>query len=101
MILQNPITIEFPVIKKKDGTDFIKDPIILNNLDIVLQDSPKRKIANVRILPFPYALTLWSGADYDAIGDYTQAQIENKILEYIGDNPKTQLEKLFVPEGKR
>lgn len=92
MILNNSITIDFP-------TNI--PSIVLNKLDIVIMDRPQRKVVQLKIHPFPYLLTLWSGSDYDAIGDYTQAQIEEKVREYIGNNPKAQLEKLFLPPNKR
>lgn len=101
MILTNPIIIDFPAFTKADGTLFTRPALTLNQLDFILSDSPKRKIAQVKIHPFPYPLVLWSNSEYDAIGDYTQAQIENKINEYILINPKVQLEKLFLPIQQR
>jgi hypothetical protein len=42
-------------------------------------------------------LVLWSGADYDVAGDYTQAQVEARVLELLGNEPAKALENLFVP----
>jgi hypothetical protein len=39
-----------------------------------------------RVLPSNrVSITLWSGDEYDAIGDYTQAQVEARVLEVVGD----------------
>ena len=45
-------------------------------------------IVNDRPRPLPakrIPLTLWQGDEYDAIGDYTQAQVEARVLEVLGD----------------
>jgi len=40
-----------------------------------------------RPIPLPLKpLTLWSGEEYDNIGDYTQAQAEDRVLELLGSN---------------
>jgi hypothetical protein len=33
----------------------------------------------------PKAILLWSGDEYDAVGDYTQAQAEARAVEVLGD----------------
>lgn len=45
-------------------------------------------IAGDRPRPLPakrIALVLWQGDEYDAIGDYTQEQVESRVLELLGD----------------
>ena len=46
-------------------------------------DTPSRKevVAFIREIPRP--IKLWEGAAYDAIGDWTQAQAEARILEVL------------------
>jgi hypothetical protein len=39
---------------------------------------------------------LWSGSDYDTAGDYTQAQLEARVLEVLGNDPANVL-KTLVP----
>jgi hypothetical protein len=97
MNLPNPITITPPPITKADGTVKTFNPITLNELDVTIIDNNKRKSVVAQIRPVPRPLTLWSGADYDAAGDYTQAQVEARITELLGNDPKTVLEGLFVP----
>ncbi len=98
MNLANPITITPPSITKKDGTLKTFNPITLTELDITIIDNAKRKSVVAQIRPVPMPLVLWSGADYDAAGDYTQAQVEAKITELLGNEPNKVLEGLFVPK---
>lgn len=50
-----------------------------------------------RPVPLPIKpLTLWSGADYDTIGDYTQNQAEQKVLELLGNDKQQALVDLLV-----
>jgi hypothetical protein len=97
MILSNPITIQPPTITRSNGEVRVQKPITINELDYTIFDNTKRKICSVRINPCPRPLVLWEKTDYDAIGDYTQAQVEARINELLGDNPVGVLEGLFVP----
>jgi hypothetical protein len=96
MNLSSPITITPPSITKKDGTVKNFNPITLNSLDVVLIDSSSKKIVVAQIRPCPRPLVLWENEAYDSIGDYTQNQAENRILELLGDNPTETLQNLFV-----
>ena len=62
------------------------DPLVLNDLDVVLVDHQYRKLVLARVHPTANPLTLWKGQDYDVIGDYTQAQVEARIKELLGEN---------------
>lgn len=101
MNLLTPITIQPPTITRSDGEVRVQKPITLTELDITIVDNKKRKICEVRIRPCPYTLILWSGDDYDVIGDYTQEQVEARVLELLGSNLKVGLETLFVPVRMR
>jgi hypothetical protein len=96
MILNNSITIQPPPITKSDGTIKTFNPITFNELDLTIIDNSKRKVCAVRICRIPWPVLLWRGSDYDTIGDYTQSQVESKLLEKFGDNPVGFLENLFV-----
>jgi hypothetical protein len=101
MNLLTPITIQPPTITRSNGEVRVQKPIILTELDITIVDNKKRKICEVRIRPCPYPLILWSGDDYDIIGDYTQEQVEDRVLELLGSDAKAGLETLFVPNRMR
>lgn len=49
---------------------------------------------------FPKALVLWSGDDYTQIGDYTQSQVEAKIIELLGNDPASVLKTLLPSFAK-
>lgn len=84
MKLNNPIKINI------QGTD-----IILEDLDLLIIDDTKHKKVVVKIHPLAKPLLVWKQEDYDAAGDYTQAQLEAKILEILGPDQQKGLQSLF------
>jgi len=96
MILSNPITVQPPSITYEDGTVKTFNPITFNELDLTILDNSKRKVCAVRICRCPWPVLLWRGNDYISIGDYTQSQVENKLLEKFGDDPAGFLQSLFI-----
>jgi hypothetical protein len=97
MNLSQPVTIQPPTITRSTGEVRVQKPITLTELDITIIDNAKRKSCVARIRPCPQPVTLWSGDAYDAAGDYTQAQVEAKVLELLGPDIKAGLEALFMP----
>jgi hypothetical protein len=97
MNLPSPVTIQPPSFTRSTGEVRTFKPITLTELDVTLIDNAKRKRCEARIRPCPQPLVLWTGAAYDAAGDYTQAQAESRILELLGPDIKAGLEALFVP----
>ena len=97
MILNNPITITPPAITKTDGSVKTFNPVTLNELDLTIIDNAKRKSVMVQIRPVPRPLVLWEKEAYDAVGDYTQVQVESRVTELLGQDPKRVLEGLFLP----
>lgn len=85
MKLPNPIKLRYP-----NGHERIVTELLLITID---QDILRKVM--VSIGGFTKPLILWEGDEYDNIGDYTQAQVENRILELLGDDPKTTIESLF------
>jgi hypothetical protein len=96
MNLKNEITINPPAIRMPNGTTKTFSPIVLKELDILIVDNAKRKNVFAQIRPVPRPLTLWTGEAYTAAGDYTQAMVEERVKELLGDDPKSVLEGLFV-----
>ena len=97
MIPSNPITITPPAITKADGTVKTFNPITITELDVTIIDNAKRKSVVAQIRPVPRPLVLWQGDAYTAAGDYTQAQVEARVTELLGSDPKAVLEGLFLP----
>jgi hypothetical protein len=60
----------------------------------VFIDDPLRKLVLARLHPALRPLMLWRGDAYDAVGDWTQAQAEAKILELLGENQQATLQSL-------
>ena len=73
------------------------DPLVLDDLDVVIFDHQSRKLVLAKVHPAANLLPLWRGPDYDAIGDYTQAQVEARIKELLGENLEA-LQSLFSLE---
>lgn len=67
------------------------DSLPITTIDI---SASKRVLAQMH--PFMKTLLLWEKKDYDAVGDYTQAQVESRVLELLGNNPEQVLLSLFV-----
>ena len=57
------------------------DPLVLNDLDILVLDHQSRKLVLAKVHQAAKPLPLWRDKEYDEIGDYTQAQVENRIKE--------------------
>lgn len=72
--------------------------LTIKDLPLIIIDIQKKKICKVQAAPFYKTLTLWEDADYDAIGDYTQKQAEDRFLELLGSNPEEELSKLYVEQ---
>jgi hypothetical protein len=68
--------------------------LTLTQLEPVLIDDSARKLVLARLHPVLRPIMLWRGANYDEIGDWTQAQAEAKILELLGDNQQEALHAL-------
>jgi hypothetical protein len=95
MILSSPITITPPAITRANGEVRVRGPITFTELDITIIDNSNRKSVMATIRPCPKPLALWQKAAYTAAGDYTQAQVEARVTELLGNDPKAVLEGLF------
>jgi hypothetical protein len=101
MQLPQPVTIQPPTYTRSTGEVRVQKPITLTELDVTIIDNAKRKSCVARLRPCPQPVTLWSGEAYDAAGDYTQSQVEARVLEALGPDIKAGLEALFVPPARR
>jgi hypothetical protein len=101
MNISAPVTIQPPTITRSTGEVRVQKPITLTELDITIIDNANRKSCVARIRPCPQPVALWSGGAYDEAGDYTQSQVEARVLEALGPDLKAGLEALFVPPARR
>lgn len=95
MQLQQPITIQPPAFVRKTGETVTPLPFTLARLDITITDMAYAKVCMARVSRVPLQVVLWHGEEYDAAGDYTQAQAEARLLEKLGPDLKAGLEALY------
>lgn len=89
MILNNPVKINNN--KIANNGKLITEEITITELYPILIDNNRRKSVVAQLIPFFDTIMLWANEEYDSIGDYTQAQAENRILEILGDDPSNIL----------
>ena len=87
MILNKPVTITNKAFSKT-----------ITEVNIILIDDSKNKTVKVQLQPFFDVITLWEGDEYDAVGDYTQTQAENKIYTILGNDPSLLLKTLAIKQ---
>ena len=96
-----PPTIHRPARDGQPAQERVQKPLTLSKLDVTTIDNSERRSCVARIAPCPFQLTLWEGAAYDAAGDYTQADVEARVLSLLGADIKAGLEALFVTPVRR
>lgn len=96
MQLSNPITL-IPPPYTDASTNKVVQPasIVLSILDVTYSDNPNSKTVTVSIKGVPSTIILLRGHEYDTAGDYTQAQIEDYLRQYLGNDPQSSLQALF------
>lgn len=97
MNLPSPVTITFPPITLPDGTTRQLPPKEFASLNVTILDNATGRRCLANIFPFMSPVTLWKDEEYDAAGDYTQAQVEARLLEVLGPDLKAGLERLLAP----
>lgn len=100
MKLENPVTIQPPKVVLPNGEEKESPAVTISELDVVVIDDNKRRICQARLWPCRLPVVLWKGEAYDAAGDYTQDQVEARVLELLGDDPKSVLEGLLLIPGR-
>lgn len=96
MKLTKNIVINPPPFSNNQG-QIINPPQININSEIfpIFTDNTYTKTVFAQIQNIPVQIILWSGADYENIGDWTQAQAESRLLEVLGDDPSAKLRSLY------
>ena len=80
-----------------DNAGNIVDPPEINTdeINFVFIDNPSTKTVLAQIFSFPIHIVIWSGSEYDLIGDWTKSQAEQKILTLLGDDPSSYIRSLY------
>jgi hypothetical protein len=61
--------------------------IQVDELNYDVEYSDINKFASVRLVGFSIQLPLWSGAEYDAAGDFTTEDTDSRLLSILGTDP--------------
>jgi hypothetical protein len=86
MLLPSPVTVNLPGLGTRT----------FHELPVTTVDAAALRRVQVQMRPFMRPLTLWEGDAYTAAGDYTQEQVEARVLELLGSDPKAVLEGLYI-----
>jgi len=95
----NPITIQPPSVTLPDGTKIEFPVITLKDLDYNVLYSNSSKFAKAKFKKLPIQLTIWQGDEYDAVGEFTDADVDARIKTLLGDNPQETLQGLFSKQA--
>lgn len=73
-----------PVVLNLQTPAVVQQAVSVNTLTIErIVDLPSQKIVRAFVREVPQPIVLWSGADYDAAGDWTQAQANAQIIAKV------------------
>ena len=84
-----------PMITFTTPITVIKDSQVITALPFISIDNEQKQTVHVRFVGIPKLLLVWSGAEYVAAGDYTQAALESAVTNLLGSNPAAFLSTLF------
>jgi hypothetical protein len=98
MQLDKPVTI-IPPSYILNNQVIHPNPFVLKELDITYTDNPKDKRVYLTIKPFPIGVQLWGPESYDAVGDWTQKQAEDRLKALINNEIHKFLGLLFKQTG--
>ena len=96
MKLDNPVTLVQPPYTDHNNKVVTPEPFTLEVLDITYSDNPTNRSVTAVVKGVPYPIYLLYGDDYTAAGDYTQAFIEQKLRDYLGSNPQSEIGRAHV-----
>lgn len=92
-----PLTISPPPFTDNSGNAIPLPPIIIHTLKVSYTDSPYLKTIIAKIENIPQHIVIIKGQAYDDLGDWTQKQIEDILLQILGPKPAEYLRSLFPP----
>jgi hypothetical protein len=95
MQLNSTIKILPPPSSDNQGNIITPQEIVLDSLKIVFIDNTFTKQVNASIVGLPIQIPIWSGKEYEDIGDWTKSQAYEKINNLLGDNPAQYLRSLY------
>ena len=94
--LNSPITLNPPPYTDNSTNKVVTpEPIVLNELKISYIDTPHEKSVVARIDNTPAHIYLFTGDQYDVMGDWTQAQAEAALKARLGDDIQASLQAMY------
>jgi hypothetical protein len=94
--LNSPITLNPPPYTDNSTNKVVTpEPIVLNELKISYTDTPHEKSVVARIENTPAHIYLFTGDQYDVMGDWTQAQAEAALKVRLGDDIQASLQAMY------
>jgi hypothetical protein len=88
-----------------DGREVPPTDVMIDALAITTIDDSDRNVVRCQLTGkkagrlvclLPRMFVLWEGDAYNAAGDYTQADIEARVIELLGADVKAGLDALFL-----
>lgn len=95
MKLDQEIIINPPPFTNANGEIINPSPLVFKELSVSYIDNPTNKFVHAMIPGIPGPLVLAIGDEYDALGEYTSAQIEQVLKNKLGNNPSAVIRSLF------
>lgn len=95
MRLDQEITIYPPPFTNANGEITNPQPLVLQELNVSYVDNPTNRFVNAIIPGIPGPVVLAKGDEYDALGEYTSAQIEQLFRDKLGPDPAKILRSIF------
>ncbi len=89
--LEKPINLRSKLITTEEARRDIK----LDKIDYVVSYDNSGKTATALIKPFMASVTLWVGDTYDSLGQFTDADVDARVKEIIGNDPQVFLQALI------
>lgn len=94
--LNSPITLNPPPYTDNNTNKVVTpDPIVLNELKISYTDTPHEKSVVARIDNTPAHIYLFTGDQYDIMGDWTQAQAEAALKARLGEDIQASIQAMY------
>jgi hypothetical protein len=93
------ITLPSPITFTPPALPFLRfNPITVSQIDwSVSYDNSKKQATATIHAPIGRNITLWKGEEYDAAGQFTDAQVAARVAELLGEDLATGLTRLFDP----
>jgi len=95
MKLNQEISIYPPPFTNANGEIVNPSPLVFKELNVSYVDNPSNRIVNAIIQGIPGPVILAKGDEYDALGEYTSAQIEQLLRDKLGADPAKTLRAIF------